>query len=120
MGLEGTPTTTVAVLGGNTIVGEVRFVTEELFDDPRSFDGVQLLIFAPGLDPERRKAIVELITNASLQLSIPILELVGNTRAQRAGVGRYMLWPCRPDDLKRQVKTALLANTGSSQNGRAQ
>lgn len=129
MTLAHTPTAVVAIVCGNAIVGRalelllrstrfsVRLLNGSYLDKPGCLDGVQLLLLAPGLDPERREALLKLIDNGPSAARIPVLELVDSARAAQVGDGNFISWPCRAEELKREIKTALLARSESSQDG---
>ncbi len=132
MTLDLTPTSVVAVVCGNTIVGRalelllrsthfsVRLLVGSSLDNPRCLDGVQLLLLAPGLDLKRREALLELIDNRPPAAArIPILELVDSARAaqeeeKEMGDGHFISWPCRAEDLKQKIKGMLLAGSEES------
>lgn len=109
----------VLILGGNWVVGralglllqnaeyKVRFLVGSSLDQPGLLDGVQLLLLAPGLGPEFRDALLGMINGRPLEARIPVLELVDNDRAAQVGDGRFVPWPCRAEELKRQITIAL-------------
>jgi hypothetical protein len=117
------PTSVVAVVSGDTIVGKalqlllqgagfsVRFLVGPSFDEPGLLDEVQLLLLAPGLSPKRRDALLELINRRPLAARIPVLELLDNSGATQAEDGHFIPWPCRAEELKRQITAALLARS---------
>jgi hypothetical protein len=120
-------TTSVAIIGGDAIVGQAlelllgsadfsaRFLSEPSLDELGWLDGVKLLLLAPGLDSERREALLELIDGRPSGSKIPVLELVDSARAAQAGEGNFVSWPCRAEELKRRVTDALLGRSEASQ-----
>jgi hypothetical protein len=120
----------VVVVGGDTIVGQVlelllrssdyvvRFLDELPLNEPRLLDGARLLLLAPGLSIERRKALLELVQNRSVAKSIAILELVTNAQEAPGGAEHLVVpWPCRTETLRRYIDAALLAGSKAGQNG---
>jgi hypothetical protein len=119
--------TSVAIVGGDAIVGQAlelllgsadfsaRFLSEPSLEEPGWLDGVKLLLLAPGLDSERRKALLRLIDERPSEPRIPVLELVDSARAEQAGDGHFVSWPCRAEELKRRVTDALLGRSEASQ-----
>lgn len=112
---------TVVVIGGDAVVGQalelllkdangsVKFVPESLLAEPGSFSDVALLLLAPGLSDERQEAVLAAVKGRE----VPVLELLANTRPSRVGERHFVLqWPCRPEDLRRQIEVALLAGSG--------
>ena len=116
----------VAIVSGNTIVGRalelllwsaqysVRLLVYPSFDKPGLLNGVQLLLLAPGLDGVRREALLGVIDSVP-SVKVPVVELVDATQAAQAGDGHFVSWPCRLEDLKREIKAALLAGSEDTQ-----
>ncbi len=116
----------VFVLSGDRIVGQalelllrsanysVKFLTKSALEEPGSLDGAHVLLLGPGLDRERREALLRRIESMTASAEISILELVADTEAAQVGSGR-LVWPCRTEDLKRQIKAALHAKSEAGQ-----
>jgi hypothetical protein len=69
-----------------------------------------LLIVAPGLSAERRKAIMDIMASPAT-VKIPVLELLSADGVEQDIQGeRVVLWPCSMEELKRAVHAALLAH----------
>ena len=130
MTIECTPASVVAVVSGNMIVGRalelllrsaqysVRLLVGPSFDKPGMLDGVQLLLLAPGLDAVRRETLLGTIDSVSSSVRVPVLELVDATRAAQAGdEENFVSWPCRAEDLKREIQATLFADSEDIQNG---
>jgi hypothetical protein len=121
----------VVIVGGDAIVCRAlelvlgsadlsaRFLSEPSLEESGWLDGVKLLLLAPRLDSERRKALLELIDERPSGLRIPVLELVDGARAAQAGDGHFVPWPCRAEELKRRVTDALLGRSEPSQDDHA-
>ena len=129
MTLERTSTSVVAVVSGNVIVGRalelllrstrfsVRLLVGACLDKPGCLDEVQLLLLAPGLDPGRRESLLGLIDSEPSAAKIPVLELADSAQAAQVGDENFISWPCRAEDLKREIKASLLAGSEESQDG---
>lgn len=127
MTLESNPASVVAIVSGNAIVGRalevllrsaqysVRLLADPSFDKPGLLDGVQLLLLAPGLDAVRHETLLGTIDGVSSSVRVPVLELVDATQAAQAGDGHCVSWPCRSEDLKREIKAALFAGSEDTQ-----
>lgn len=113
---------TVVVIGGDAVVGQalelllkdanasVKFVPESLLEEPGSLSDATLLLLAPGLSVERREAILAPVKGESSAREIPVLELLTSAQTSRGGERHFVVqWPCRPEDLRRQIEIALLA-----------
>lgn len=114
----------VVVVGGDAVVGQALellldsedrrvsflredFREEDFREEPRVLEGVELLVFTPGLSTERRRRILALIEDAPSAQRIPVLEFVANARASPAKSGRFVApWPCRTEELNRHVEAA--------------
>ena len=115
----------LAILGGDQLIGESlelllskagyrsRYLVEPL-DEADGLDGllieVDLLILAPSLDGAYRKALLADSTNTEAMRKIPVIELIKATEEEAEGLLGYpVLWPCRLEELIRQIEEALLA-----------
>ena len=109
---------TVAIVGGNAVVGRAlelllqglgyraRFesgaAVAEL-DQPLA--GAQLIVLAPGLSAGRRDAVLARLPRANDHGGVPVLEMMASglptTDGPRVG------WPCRAEDLARVIDAML-------------
>lgn len=109
----------VIVVGRDAIVGQalelllrtdynVVFAAESAFEVPESLRGARLLILAPGLGPASRRDILASVRGRPTTSMLPVLELVTDSGSPQL-VERHLVvpWPCRPEDLKRQIEVAL-------------
>ncbi len=120
----------VLVFGGDATVGralavllksadyEVRFLGETISSEPGVLDRAQLVILAPGLSTETREDILTLLGSRTEEAKLPVLELVTNYQEEQAGTGWFLPWPCRTEELRQQVKAALLKGFEEDQSGR--
>lgn len=114
--------TKVTIVGGDPVIGEVlevllqaagylaRFLSEPAIDEPGELLlGCQLLIIAPTLSAERRKALLDTVLNPMVPVKIPIVELLpANGGGQHVQGEHTVLWPCSIEELKRAINGALL------------
>jgi hypothetical protein len=114
------PDATVVVVGGDFIVGHALALLlrgsgyDARFEALRTFDARQallesgLVLLAPGLDEWGRDAVLSSIVAACHGDDLPVIELVSAT-VSRSGEGHALIpWPCRPEDLEREIEAALL------------
>jgi hypothetical protein len=117
----------VVVVGGDAVVGQalelllrstdcsVKFLAEPYLNAPGSLDGAQLLVLAPGLGAQKRKAILESVRSEPTMRSTSVVELASDARASQLEERHFLVpWPCRTEDLRQQVEAALLAGSGAS------
>ncbi len=119
MALLSRDATSVGVFGGDPVVGRAleqllrsagysaRFLTEASFQEPQTLDGLQLLLFAGGLDASRRESFVAVLREAG-KANLPVLELVSSLQASRDGAQGALPWPCRVEELRERIEKTLL------------
>ncbi len=115
-------TATVAVLGGNSIVGRALELLlrgagydVRLLGQPGDgelgelLEGVHLLLLAPMLDAATSKKIMGEIRNVAALAALPVLALVTAPaeHPHEGGGARHVPWPCRTPDLAREIEAAL-------------
>ena len=88
---------------------DARFQPEPLTDGlGELLADSRLLLVAPGLSAESRKAVEKVVMSPATK--IPVLELLpangGKVGIQGAGV---VSWPCPLEELQRRIRAALLA-----------
>jgi hypothetical protein len=130
IGPHSTPAT-VAIIGDNLVVDDVlKLLLQEagyntlLLAEPATdkleqlLVDVQLLILTPPRDVTRRKAFLSTAISRQTMTKIPVLELltVPADGEQTTSPGYSVGWPCRIEELARQIEAALLA--GPPENGR--
>ncbi len=114
--------TKVAIIGGDPIVGEAlevllraagyraRFLPEFVMDElGELLADSQLLLVAPVLSAERRKALLEMMSSPATPVNIPVLELLPANGGQHLQGEYVLLWPCSTEELRRAIEAALLA-----------
>ena len=112
--------TVIVVVGGDSIVGhalalllrgsgyDATFEEIGVFDAGRAVRKAGLVLLAPGLEEWHRDAVLSSVVAACQDGDLTILELVP-AASSRPGEGHAIIsWPCRPEDLEREIEAALL------------
>jgi hypothetical protein len=111
----------VAIVGGGPVIGpalesllestgyRAHFLPASVIDNiDQLLSDTDLLVLAPALSAERRKALLEALLGQPGAQKIPVLELLpANGKEDRTQEGS-VLWPCSVEELKRAID-ALLA-----------
>ena len=119
--------TKVAIFGGDPVIGEAleimlqavgyrtRFLPEFVMDEllGELLADSQLLLVAPTLSAEGRKALLEIMLSSTMPENFPILELLPANRGQHLQGEHIVLWPCSMEELKRAIDE-LLSDQGGS------
>jgi hypothetical protein len=122
----------IAILGGDLLVCryletalqgvgyDARFLNGSLngssTNEPAELlEEVRLVIFAPRMSTERRKAFLGTVRDTPATARMPVLELV--TASDVSQNGREALvglvsWPCPTEELKREIEATLLNGAG--------
>jgi hypothetical protein len=117
--------TRVTIIGGDPVVGEAlevllqaagyrtQFLSESVMDDllGEVLPDSQLLLIAPLLSAERRKAVLKMMQDPTRPVNIPVLQLLPANGGEHLQGGRILLWPCSGEELKRAID-ALLFDQG--------
>lgn len=117
---ESVPTPrTIVVVGGDAVVGhalelllrgsgyDARVVALSTFDAGGVPLDASLVLIAPGLDEWGRRVVLARVDAVRLGARLPIVELVP-TATSVPGEGHILLpWPCRTEDLEREIGAAL-------------
>ncbi len=108
--MHGPPT--VAVIGGNPVVGKalesllestdygVRFLPENLAESAELPGGVKVALVMPALSNQRSDALITRLMSASGTDCLPIIELITSPNGHRNGHRIYVSWPCSVEELK--------------------
>jgi hypothetical protein len=116
----------IAILGGDLLVGrslevalqgvgyEARFLNGSFTGEPAELldEEVRLVIFAPRMNTERRKAFLNGMRSIHATAGLPVLELattLDEVRAEQDGVG-LVAWPCPIEELTRRLEATLRLN----------
>jgi hypothetical protein len=68
-----------------------------------------LLLVAPELTAERRRALLGMMSRPGALAKIPILELLPEGREQNVRGAHVLLWPCAMDEVKQAIEAILVA-----------
>jgi hypothetical protein len=118
--------TKVAIVGGDPVIGEVlevmlqaagyhpRFLPESVMDEllGELLADSQLLLVAPALSAEGRKALLEIMLSSTMPVNIPILEIFPANGGQHILGEHIVLWPCSMEELERAIDELLLDQGG--------
>lgn len=116
--MHGPPT--VAILGGNPVVGRalefllestdygVRFFSEQLGESAELPGEVRVAIVMPALRPDRSDALITRLRSASGARVVPIIELITPPNRRHNGHRIPVSWPCSVEELKRNIEAALV------------
>jgi|SRR5829696_5822483 len=119
--------TRVTIIGGDPVVGEAlevllqaagyrtRCLPESGMDERfgELLAGSGLLLIAPVLSAERRKALLEMMQDPTTPVNVPILQLLPANGGQHLQGGRIVLWPCSGEELKQAIDALLIERGGS-------
>ena len=119
--------TKVTILGGDPVVGEAleillqaagyrpRFLPESAIDElpGELLSDSKILLIAPVLSAERRKALLEMMQDPTTPVNVPVLQLLPANGGQHLQGGRIVLWPCSGEELKRAIDALLIERGGS-------
>lgn len=109
----------ILVVGGDTVVGyaiklllrgsgyDARFATLSTFDEEMTLRDADLILLSPGLDERGRGAVLASNDATRVGGELPLVELVPATTAWPREGHVLLPWPCRPEDLEREVEAAL-------------
>lgn len=114
-------TATIVVVGGDAVVGhalelllrgsgyDARFEALSTFDAKGVPLDAELILLAPGLDERDRGTVLTSVDadQGGNNLSLPVVELVPATKACPKEGHAFLSWPCRTQDLEREVEVAL-------------
>jgi hypothetical protein len=117
---------TVAIVSGNPLVDrvlellledagyEVRLLLEELeaFRVEDLLDGVDVLLIGRGLGDDRRGDFLRAVASTLETATIPVLALSPGPKGALAEEDRLVPWPCRIEDLAREIDAAVRAAEG--------
>ena len=115
-----TPQTTVAIVGKDPIIGQAleallqtagfctRFVNYPVTDYSRNkCADAHIVLLMPELSDISREWFLISEVSAATTTDIPILELVSEPDENQSLNGRQVRWPCRLEQLRREIEAAL-------------
>ncbi len=114
------PQITVAIVGKDPIIGQVlgsllqaagygtQFVTYPVTDDPHNmFADAHVVLLMPELSKISRDGCLISKVSTAAATNIPILELVPEPDEVPSLRARPVRWPCRLEQLRREIEAAL-------------
>ncbi len=123
--MSSTARTTVAILSGNPLVGrilellldiagyEVRLLEElDASKVAALLEDVDVVLLSHDLGNSRREDFLRAMTSRLHTATMPILALSPGPKRALAGVDRLVSWPCRIEDLAREIEASLRAAEG--------
>jgi hypothetical protein len=108
---------TIAILGGNPVIGKAlesllastdyvaRFFSEYPEGDAEPLKGARVALLLPASSGGRQEALKVQIKNTPSTMNLPVIELttIPNDNAQ----GILVPWPCSIEDLRRSIEETL-------------
>jgi len=117
----------IAILGGDVLVSrslevalrragyDACYLNGSFSGEPAELpEDVSLVILAPRIGVERRKAFLSNGRSSAATAGLPVLELatvLDEVRAEQEGVS-LVAWPCSTEELTRRIEAALLEGEG--------
>ena len=118
----------MAILSGNPLVDrvlellledagyEVRLLGEpEVFRVEDLLDGVDVLLIGRGLGDDRREYFLRAMASTLETATTPVLALSPGPEGAQLTEDRLVPWPCRVEDLAREIDAAVKAASGGFQ-----
>ena len=108
---------TIAILGGNPVIGKAleallastdyvaRFYSEYPEGDADPLGGARVALILPAPSGRRQQDLIDLIKNTPSTMNLPVIELTTTPRDK--GQGIVVPWPCSIDDLRRAIDETL-------------
>jgi len=89
---------------------ETRLIENPGTDEPAELlAGIQVLVVAPAVSTECRERFLAGMRSSPGTAAIPVLTLSAVLKDVLADQMGLVMWPCRTEDLKREIDAALLA-----------
>jgi hypothetical protein len=113
---------TVAILGGNPVIGKAlesllrsadyvaRFFSEYPEEDAELLGGAKVALILPALSSRHQESLITLIRNTPSTTNLPVIELITTPNENGNGQGTRVPWPCSIEDLRRSIDEKLLGD----------
>lgn len=110
---------TVAILGGNPVIGKAlesllrsadyaaRFFSEYPEDDVQPLGGARVALILPALSSGQQEALINLIRDTPSTTNLPMIELITTPNENGNGHATRVPWPCSIEDLRRSIDEKL-------------
>ena len=114
---------TVAILGGNPVIGKAlesllrsadyvpRFFSEYPEEDAEPLGGAKVALILPALSSRHQEALITLIRKTPSTTKLPVIELSTTPNENGNGQVTRVLWPCGIEDLRRFIDEKLLGDS---------
>lgn len=113
---------TVAILGGNPVIGKAlesllrsadyvaRFFSEYPEQDAEPLGGARVALVLPAMSTSHQEALIALIRSTPATTNLPVIELITHPHDSENGQVTRVPWPCGIEDLRRFIDEQLLGN----------
>ena len=120
---------TVAILGGNPVIGKAlesllrsadyvaRFFSEYREEETEPLGGAKVALILPALNSKHQESLITLIRNTPSTTNLPVIELITNPSEHGNGQDTRVPWPCDLEDLRRLIDEKLPGEPLAAQNG---
>jgi hypothetical protein len=111
---------TVAILGGNPVIGKAlesllrsadyvaQFFPEYPEDEAEPLGGARVALILPALSSTHQEALITLIRDTPSTTNLPVIELITTPNENGNGQGTRVPWPCGIEDLRQFIDEKLL------------
>lgn len=111
--------TTVAILGGNPVIGKAlesllrsadyvtRFFSEYPEDAAEPLGDSSVALVLPAVSSSHQESLIALIRNTPSTTDLPVIELVTTPNESGNSQVTRVLWPCSIEDLRRYIDEKL-------------
>jgi hypothetical protein len=114
---------TVAILGGNAVIGKAlesllrsadcvaRFFSEYPEEDVDPLGGAKVALILPALSSKHQESLITLIRNTPSTTNLPVIELITTPNPNGNGQVTRVPWPCSMEDLRRTIDEKLVGTS---------
>lgn len=118
---------TVAILGGNPVIGKAlesllrsadyvaRFFSEYPEDDAEPLGDASVALILPAVSSSHQESLIALIRNTPSTTNLPVIELITTPNENGNGRVTRVPWPCGIEDLRRFIDEKLSEDPLDSQ-----
>ena len=118
---------TVAILGGNPVIGKAlesllrsadyvaQFFSEYPEDDAEPLGDASVALVLPAVSSRHQESLIALIRNTPSTTNLPVIELITTPNENGDGQVTRVPWPCGIEDLRRFIDEKLSEDPLDSQ-----
>lgn len=118
---------TVAILGGNPVIGKAlesllrsadyvaHFFSEYPEDDAEPLGDASVALVLPAVSSKHKESLIALIRNTPSTTNLPVIELITTPNENGSGRVTRVPWPCGIEDLRRFIDEKLSEDPLDSQ-----